>query len=150
MEIFWPNDSEHAQLLFDILQKCFGMRNAVLDQNGQLYDEGGKIRPGTQKFSPFLRQIEETISAKEEQNISKILHHNNINQNQISLRVVSFKTDAKIMDGISKLYGDDLMQTKSIRAEYTLVRADVYIDEIIIDGKKIKGRIKLTDRKCSI
>ena len=150
MEIFWPNDTEQAQFLFNILEKCFGMRNAVLDQNGQIYDELGRIRTETQKISPFLRQIEETISATEDQNILKILHNNNINGDQIFLRVVSFKTDAKIMDGISKLYGDDLMQTNSIRAEYTLVRADVYIDEIIIDGKKIKGRIKLTGRKCAI
>lgn len=150
MEIFWPNDSEQSQLLFDILQKCFGMKNAVLDQNGQLYDEGGKIRLGTQVISPFLRQIEETIGAKEDQNITKILYHNNLDEDQIFLRVVSFKTDAKIMDGISKLYSYDLMRTKSIRADYKIERADVFIDEIIIDGKKIKGRIKLTGRKCVI
>ena len=150
MEIFWPESFSASQKLFKTMNKCFGMRVAVLDNNGEIYNLRGKVDRRSQIISPFLRRLESFSVKQEKQNISTIISNNSIEGEKTLVRTVSFSTDAKIMDGISKLSETDLSNARQIKAKYFLERDRVYIGMITVDGKHAIGKILLSDKACSL
>lgn len=150
MEIFWPESSSASQKLFKTMNKCFGMRVAVLDNNGEIYNLRGKVDRRSQIISPFLRRLESFSAKQEKQNISTIISNNSIEGEKTLVRTVSFSTDAKIMDGISKLSETNLSNARQIKAKYLLERDRVYIGMITVDGKHAIGKILLSDKACSL
>lgn len=153
IEIAWPANARMREGLHDRLQACFGMENALMDAQGNLFrsDEarGQRWEINLDRFSGFLRQASGRLPRKE-QEISHTIErrHGHLND-PVMVRIFPRRVDASLLGGLKAIVGPGYMQARSIHARYDMQGSHILVRDIQLDGRKLEGVIELSQyRQC--
>jgi hypothetical protein len=148
MEIFWPDTAQKSAYLYDVMTRCFGMRSAVLDRDGELVSTSGKGQANHVGLSPLIRQLKQPASEGEADVIATIVEQQRISGPYTPVRIFTKSVDARLVDGIAKLTGEMIASTSVLRADYVIDRAHVFVANITHNGARAAGRVLLADGGC--
>lgn len=155
IELAWPASAAARSQLFDHLERCFGLRVAILDHRGRLFTEGSD--PGTpwqlnlDQFSGFIRSPSGQMVPQETAAITRIQTHHGPLPGKV-VRLFPRSVDAYLLAGLRQIVGDAYGQSKLIRARYRLVGSRLYLDQVESDGSRLGGNLDLTPagtRRCA-
>ncbi|MCW8914769.1 MAG: hypothetical protein OQK24_02825 [Magnetovibrio sp.] len=147
IEIAWPDDRSQHGRLFKHMESCLGMRVALMDGQSRLFVADGA--PGSSwninmdRYSGFLRQPAGWLSPSEHNAEYAIRKHHSMKSQASGVRIFLRQVDASLLGGLRKYIGDGYDQTKSIRARYRLEGNTVIVEDLLVDGRPIPGRIGL-------
>ena len=156
VEIAWPASASQRRRLYDLFKQCYGMRIAVMDANGQLFNDVS--RPGQtwsinlDRYSGFMRQSSAGAALDEYRTVSKIRARHGLDSTT-TVRLFPRHTDAVLLGGLRNLIGGNYHGTKLIQARYQISGSKVSVTEITIDAKPVNGSIELSSgaiRRCII
>ena len=156
VEIAWPASGKAREHLFQRFASCYGMRIALMDGGGRLFvSEGRRQSPWSinlDRYSGYVRQASGVTGRAERQAIGRIrAHHGKVN-GATPVRLFPRRVDAVLLGGLHELLGGDYARANTIRATYQLNGGNVIVDAVIVDGRRVPGRIDLslgTGRTCS-
>lgn len=147
IDIAWPVSASERERLYHHFKACFGMRSALIDQNGRLYTSDS--RPGEpwvinlDRFSGFVRQTRGQVTEDENREVSIISARHRTLAGASPVRVFPRSVDALLLGHLRHAVGEGYATSRTIRAEYTLRGSDVVIEHIEVDGRRLDGRIDL-------
>lgn len=148
IEIAWPDSKARRERLFGLLNGCFGMRVAYLDDEGALFvDDGPRGQswaPNVDRYSGFLRQPLGPMTDAEERTLRKISNHHAGRLLGNAVRLFSRRADAVLLGGLSHLVGDAYAVAKTVTARYEFADGRLRVTNVRIDGKAMPGAIDLT------
>ena len=148
IEIRWPSDAAERGRLYDVFTRCLGMRDGIVDGNGQLYlPEGVRNQPtvlNTDRYSGFVRRPEGAMAADEQQEIARVRAYHQLGGATTVARIFPRAVDAFLIGGLRQAVGETYLNTKTVRAAYHLNGKRVIVDSIVADGHVIDGAIDLT------
>ena len=153
IEIAWPANAGKREGLYDRLRACFGMKNALMDAQGNLFRSnevrGQRWEINLDRFSGFLRQASGRLPRKEQQ-ISHAIErrHGHLND-PVMVRIFPRRVDASLLGGLQAIVGSGYMQARSIHARYDMQGSHILVRDIQLDGRKLEGVIELSQyRQC--
>lgn len=156
VEIAWPASDKAREHLFQRFASCYGMRIALMDDGGRLFvGEGRRLAPWSinlDRYSGYVRQASGVTGRAERQAIGRIRAHHGKVVGATPVRLFPRRVDAVLLGGLHELLGGDYASSKTIRATYLLKGGTVIVDAVIVDGRRVPGRIDLslgTGRTCS-
>ncbi len=146
IEIAWPTGSEGARL-FDKLVSCYGLTLAINDRQGRLFADTGargvKWDLNLDLYSSFMRQTDSWHAAEERLAINAIYaRHGHIQG--VPVRLFHRRVDARLLAGLGFLIGDAYTDSRVIQATYALEGERLIIQNIIMDGRTVPGKIDLS------
>ena len=148
MEIFWPDTAHKSAYLYDVMTRCFGMRSAVLDREGEILSTAGKGEANHAGLSPLLRQLKQPASRGEADVIAKIVAQHRVSGAYTPVRIFTKSVDARLVDGIAQLTGKLIGPNSVLRANYVIDRAHIFVANITHNGARAAGRVLLVDGGC--
>lgn len=153
IEIAWPKEARGREALHQTFKTCFGMVNAVMDANGDLYRtseaRGQRWEINLDRYSGFLREASGSLP-RSEQGITKTVtcHHGGLGAAGL-VRIFPRNVDASLLGGLQAMVGPQYMQAKSIQARYVQANGQVLVRDIFVDGMAREGAIALSPtRRC--
>ena len=148
MEIFWPDTAHKSAYLYDVMTRCFGMRSAVLDHEGEILSTAGKGQANHAGLSPLIRQLKQLASPSEADIIAKIVAQHRVHGAYTPVRIFTKSVDARLVDGIAQLTGKPIGPNSVLRANYVIDRAHIFVANITHNGARAAGRVLLVDGGC--
>jgi hypothetical protein len=148
MEIFWPDTAHESAYLYDVMTRCFGMRSAVLDREGEIFSTAGKGQANHAGLSPLIRQLQQLASPGEADMVAKIVAQHHVGGAYTPVRIFTESVDARLVDGIAKLTGEPIGPNSVLRAGYVIDQAQVFVANITHNGVRAAGRVLLVDDDC--
>ena len=148
IEIAWPGSSVQRDRLHGVLQRCYGMRLALIDRAGGLYLDSGPR--GTRwpidldRFSGFVRRPNGRITSAERRAADRVARYHHGLPATDPVRLFPRAADAALLGGLAHLLGGDYRAAKSITASYRLRGLRVTVGDLRIDGRRVAGRIDLS------
>lgn len=153
IEIAWPKEARGREALHQTFKTCFGMVNAVMDANGDLYRtseaRGQRWEINLDRYSGFLREASGSLP-RSEQGITKAVtrYHGGLGAAGL-VRIFPRNVDASLLGGLQAMVGPQYMQAKSIQARYVQTNGQVLVRDIFVDGMAREGAIALSPiRRC--
>jgi len=153
VEIAWPQRAQARDRLFDRLQRCFGMENAVMDGQGNLYrgeePRGVRWEINLDRYSGFLRQAAGRLPSAEQRLRRKIIAHHGTGRGAALVRIFPRRVDASLLGGLRAVLGGNYQASSSIQARYDLQDGAVVVRDIRVNGRRVDGVIALAAyRRC--
>jgi hypothetical protein len=148
MEIFWPDTAHKSAYLYDVMTRCFGMRSAVLDREGEILSTAGRGEANHAGLSPLLRQLKQPASRGEADVIAEIVAQHRVSGAYTPVRIFTKSVDARLVDGIAQLTGKPIGPNSVLRANYVIDRAHIFVANITHNGARAAGRVLLVDGGC--
>ncbi len=151
IEIVWPQNARARENLFQKFQNCFGMENALMDREGNLFrtddPRGMRWEINLDRYSGFLRQASGRLPQIEERIMDQISRRHGHLSNPVPVRVFPRRVDASLLGGLKAVIGDSYMSAKAIQARYDV---NGVITDIRIDGRNVSGQVKMAQfKRCS-
>lgn len=152
IEIAWPAAVGARARLFGYLRNCLGVRVALMDGENRFYLASG--RPGVatrlnlDRYSGFMRYPSGRVS-NAERRLAAMIRDRHGMASATSVRLFPRKVDAALLGGLNAAIGESYVGAKSIRASYRRDGRGLYVSNLRVDGRKIRGRILLSNRRCS-
>jgi len=147
IEIAWPDRSSDRAKLFDVFRQCYGMRIALMNEAGNLYDDqstsGAPWHLNTDRFSGFVRQSQGRAADAEISQINSIREHHGLYGGN-AVRLFPRETDALLLGGLQSLIGSSYTDNQTIRARYQISGRRVQVGNIFTDGQAIDGTVDLS------
>jgi len=144
LEIAWPGDRRDRDRLHTLFAHCFGMRVAVLDGDGRLFDDasprGTPWDINTDLFSGFVRRFSGGGPARERRTVNRIRDRHGL-PGGASVRIFPRNADAVLLGGLHQLIGNRYLKAGRIRAAYRLSHGRVGVTDIDVDGVPVPGSI---------
>jgi hypothetical protein len=154
IEISWPNDSASQARLYDLFRRCYGMRVALMNARGELFDTSGEaaqtLRLNTDKYSGFVRQSQGRVSPSEAEQIRTLRTHHRLPSGN-AVRLFPRETDALLLAGLHQLIGPSYRANRAVQARYTISGRRIQIVDIRSDGTPVQGTVDLSaaiNRNC--
>jgi len=148
VEITWPGDRRARGHLHRLFSQCYGMRVALIDDAGRLFDadspRGTPWAINTDRFSGFIRQSSGGVPLAERQTVMRIRNLHGLDSRAAAVRVFPRRADALLLGGLSQLVGPGYRKARRIQATYRLAENQVRIEGIRVDGTAVNGAIDLT------
>lgn len=148
VEITWPPDRRSRNYLHHVFTKCYGMRVAVLDSRGHLFNinssRGSAWAINMDQFSGFIRQSNSGVTLEERQTVMRIRNRHGLDLRAAAVRIFPRRADALLLGGLSQLVGANYRKVRRIQAAYLLDDNQVQINSIRVDGMPIAGTIDLS------
>ena len=120
----------------------------MLDDRERLFVKeslpGKKWQINLDRYSTFMRQISGRSTSQEAQELSQIEHRQSGRTQMTPIRIFSRRMDAYVLGGLGHIVGRNYRSQKSIRARYELNGSDIIITDIIVDGRRREGKIRIT------
>jgi len=136
IELAWPNHSLAREKMFRYLYQCVGMKFAVLDKTKLTVLMGSSHA----LHSEWLRVAQGELSSRERRLLTQHL------LSGIPVRLFPKKIDWQFAHLLAQhLVGRNLT---SFRAKYSLKPQGLFIDNIKVNGKLIKGSWHLVAQQC--
>ncbi len=153
IEIAWPANARKREGLHDRLRACFGMENALMDAQGNLFRSnearGQRWEINLDRFSGFLRQASGRLPRKEQQISHAIARRHGHLNDPVMVRIFPRRVDASLLGGLKAIVGSGYMQARSIHARYDMQGSHILVRDIQLDGRKLEGVIELSQyRQC--
>ena len=155
VEITWPDNRRARSQLHRVFSQCYGMRVAVIDGSGRLFDanspSGVPWAINTDRFSGFVRQSSGGGPLIEQQTVMRIRNRHGLTSRAAAVRVFPRRADAVLLGGLSQLIGDGYLKARRIQADYRMSAEGVRVADVRVDGKPVPGAIDLTQaasRRC--
>jgi len=153
VEIAWPQTAQARDRLFDRLHRCFGMENAVMDGQGNLYravePRGVRWEINLDRYSGFLRQAAGRLPSVEQRIHRKITAHHGAGRAAALVRIFPRRVDASLLGGLRAVLGANYQSASSIQARYDLQDGAVVVRDIRLNGQRVDGVIALAAyRRC--
>ena len=156
MEISWPNSPASRRTLYNLFKKCYGMRIAVVDRKGNVFkgrSRRGRAWPVNQDlYSGFVRQSSSGEIWDEQLTARHIRNHHGL-ENAVTVRLFPRQVDAFLLGGFKALVGNNYGEAKHIQADYWVSGWRVFVGNITIDSRPVRGRVDLSGgaiRGCRI
>jgi hypothetical protein len=152
IEIAWPSGADARTRLFGYLRNCLGMRVALMDGENGFYLASG--RPGVatrlnlDRYSGFMRYPAGRVSNAERRLVASIRARHGM-AGATPVRLFPRTVDAALLGGLNAAVGETYAAAKSIRASYRRDSGGLYVSNLRVDGRKVGGRILLSNRRCS-
>lgn len=153
IEIAWPGYGAENNALYKRLQRCFGMVNAIVTSQGQLYSMQSPVGenwvPNIDRYSGFVRQpAGRTISA-EQRNALQIRRRHGLGAGGKVVRIFPRNVDAAILGGLQSIIGNNYRAIRNIQASYQTVGGQLEVTNIIVDGTSYSETIAVAPvRRC--
>ena len=148
IEIAWPGSSARRERLHGVLQRCHGMRLALIDDAGGLYlddgPRGSTWHVDLDRFSGFVRRPNGHITSAERRDAGRVARYHHGLPAAEPVRLFPRAADAVLLGGLALLLGDDYRAAKTITASYRLRGSRVTVGDLRIDGRRVAGRIDLS------
>ncbi len=149
IEIAWPDSESHRDRLYREFRECFGMRNAVMTADGQLFGETGPSGApwaiNLDRFSGFLRHPAGRKITAEHARGRGISARHGIHGRLV--RIFPRNVDANILGGLSQVIGSAYKHAKTITASYTKRRGRLVLDTIRVNGRLRQGAVDIGSLK---
>ncbi len=132
------------------------MRIAVIDGKGNVFK--GRSRRGRawsvnqDLYSGFVRQSSSGEIWDEQLAAKRIRDHHGL-ENAATVRLFPRQVDAFLLGGFKALVGNNYSQAKHIQAHYRVSGWRVFVGDITIDSRPVRGRVDLSGgaiRRCRI
>jgi hypothetical protein len=148
VEIAWPNSGQDRERLFQILQRCHGMRSALMTASGRLLavdgPPGAAWQPNLDLFSGFVRAAAGVRTKGETKIVARIrVLHGSIGSHGELVRLFPREVDARMLGRLYALVGRDYLQARHITAAYHLKDGQAWVGDLRVDGQSLDGRIDL-------
>lgn len=147
IDIAWPDAPREREELFRSFVRCYGMLVALMAPTGDLYSDettGGPWQFNRDRYSGFVRQSGGLGTPGERAWSRRIMRHHPAAAGSVTIRIFPRPLDALLIGGLSRLLGPSYRSARSIGARYIRSGNAVLIDDIVVDGRSIDGRIELT------
>ncbi len=148
IEIAWPGSSVQRDRLHGVLQRCYGMRLALIDRAGGLYldagPRGNRWPIDLDRYSGFVRRPNGHITSAERRDADRVARYHHGLPATDPVRLFPRAADAALLGGLAHLLGGDYRAAKSITASYRLRGHRVTVGDLRIDGRRVAGRIDLS------
>jgi len=148
IEIAWPGSTAQRERLHGVLQRCYGMRLALIDRAGGLYldagPRGNRWPIDLDRFSGFVRRPNGRITSAERRAADRVARYHHGLPATDPVRLFPRAADAALLGGLAHLLGGDYRAAKSITASYRLRGHRVTVGDLRIDGRRVAGRIDLS------
>ena len=148
VEIGWPANGTAREHLFQRFASCYGMRIALMDGDGRLFIADGRRQipwpVNLDRYSGYVRQASGVVGRAERQAVGRIRAHHGTVTGATVVRLFPRRVDAILLGGLHELIGRDYARAKTIRATYQLNGGNVIVDAVIVDGRRVPGRIDLS------
>lgn len=147
IEIAWPQQTAQRAALYERFRTCFGMRAALMDDQGRLFNSDGVA--GTEwpynadLYSGFVRQASGVLVSQEQRLVSSIRKHHGLKASGVVVRLFPRRVDARLLGGLQSLLGQDYASAQVLQAEYGLENNAVEVRSIRVDGQPMAGIITL-------
>lgn len=146
IEIAWPDGAAARERLFGLLDRCHGMKVAVLDELGNLFTleqaPGQRWEINLDRYSGFLRQPSGQ-TARSEENLVRAIRRRHGLSGGTPVRIFPRHADAALLGGLEQRIGANYADSHQIRATYVLNGDRLRIDGLQVDGAPLPGRIDL-------
>lgn len=154
IEIAWPDNGDSRERLYRLLSTCYGMKSAVLQQNGALFAAGGE--PGKpweinrDYYSSFLREPRGRFPAAERRTIGKIEAYHGVRGTAV--RILPRVVDAGIVGALFNLAGSGTRNDAAITAHYDFDEEGLVVSGISAGGRSIGGVLRVPGivRSCQV
>lgn len=147
IDIAWPARAEDRQKLHERLTRCHGMRLAIMDREGRLFDaESAAGRPweiNLDRYSGFVRQGDGPLVAGDAAAGVAIRARHGLTAETVTVTVFPRSVDAALLAGLAPIAGYDYDSAKTVRAAYALAGRRVAVEGIWVDGFQFDGAIVL-------
>jgi hypothetical protein len=147
IDIAWPVDVRQRQSLHERLLRCYGMKLAVLDREGRLFDaESAPGKPweiNLDRYSGFVRQVDGFLVAKDGALADLIRARHRLPADAMLVSLFPRAVDAALLAGLSRISGYDYDAAKSIRAAYAFAGRKVAVETVQVDGFSFEGAVVL-------
>ena len=148
IEIAWPGSTAQRERLHGVLQRCYGMRLALIDRAGGLYldagPRGNRWPIDLDRYSGFVRRPNGHITSAERRDADRVARYHHGLPATDPVRLFPRAADAALLGGLAHLLGGDYRAAKSITASYRLRGLRVTVGDLRIDGRRVAGRIDLS------
>ena len=138
IELAWPRERADRAKLYDMLNRCFGMRLALMDSQGRLLGGDGEAwTPNLDRFSAFIRHPSGRLTAAEQRQMSRA------GPGLKLVRLFPRSFDARLLGGLNGLIGADYGGLGQIQARYRLSGRTLLVERIEGDGRRYPGEIAI-------
>ena len=147
IDIAWPAVIGQRQTLHERLLRCHGMKLAVMDREGRLFDaEGAAGKPweiSLDRYSGFVRQVDGPLVAKDGTLADIIRTRHRLPADAVMVNLFPRAVDAVLLAGLSRIAGYDYDTSKNIRAAYAFADHKVAVENVQVDGFSFEGAVVL-------
>ena len=147
IEIAWPPRQRDRGELFALFSRCFGLRVALMTDDGALYGLDGA--PGEaldldiDYYSGFVRSPEGRLTSEEHRQIAAMHATHGQLANASAIRIFPRRVDALLLGGLRAVIGESYQNTSTIHAAYLIRGSSVAVTAIVADGRSFPGEIDL-------
>ena len=146
IEIAWPESEVSRNRLYRYFRQCFGMLNALMDRDGQLYGETGPMgRPWAidlDRYSSFVRHPSGQRIAAERSRARSISSRHGIGGGRM-VRIFPRNIDAAILGGLQKIIGQGYGTARTVTATYRPDGNTLVLAAIRVNGQPMPGTINM-------
>lgn len=147
IEIAWPASSERRESLYRAFQNCYGMENALMSRDGDLFrfqdPRARRWEINLDRYSGFIREAAGHLPRAEQSRLKDIERRHGRLYDATPVRVFPRALDARLLGALSQMVGAGYDKSQSIQARYHLEGNRVAITDVHVDGRKLSGRINL-------
>lgn len=147
IEIAWPASTAARHQLYQMFKTCFGMENALMDNQGNLFRATGPRQTrweiNLDRYSGFLRQASGQLPAREQYVMSQISRHHGRLKDPVPVRIFPRRVDASLLGGLKMITGQGYDKANNIQAQYRLKGGALLITDVRVDGRKMEGQVAL-------
>ena len=141
----WPNDIRKHDKIFAWMKSCLGVKGVLIDTKNNIYSKESKLNRKTIKtYSKFFRKPTAIYSTKEKNILKTIKNKYSISNYYGYFRLFPLKVDAFIFGHFNKISNQNNEKLKNFSAVYKIEDSGLYLDDLIINNKKIKSKIDLS------
>ncbi len=147
IEIAWPTAADERRRIYDLFTRCYGMRSAVLDGQGDLYGADGPAGRSWpvnfDRYSGFIRQSDGRLGAFEEATAARIRSRHGLGPAAALVRLFPRSIDALLLGGLGRMAGASYAAARQIQAVYRLAGGKVWVDSLRVDSQPVAGSVAL-------
>lgn len=147
IRIAWPASPRKRDRLYRRLERCYGMRTAVVDADMSLYfatgPAGAPWKIDLDRFSGFIRDPAGRPIPEETARAARIAARHGLSGWRPA-RVFGRDVDAVLLGGLYRLAGKAYDSARSITAAYGMRGGRLLLQAIHIDGNPVAGAVDLT------
>ncbi|MEG3766417.1 hypothetical protein [Alteromonas sp. 14N.309.X.WAT.G.H12] len=127
IELAWPQDRSKREALLDYLYTCMAAEFALLQGQTLVYLSANTF----ERKSQWLRLVHGSLSAQEQRWI------NASSVTGTAVRILPEAVDQRLSAYVSEALGDESLI--SLRGQYQLTHSQLYLNQILINGKQIES-----------
>ena len=146
IEIAWPPTQAQRDRLYAVLERCYGLRTALMSGVGRIYLDGGPSGVPTHinrdSTSGFVRRPTGAMPAAERRRVTRMQRRHK-QEGLTPVRLFPRHVDAVLLAGIRRIIGKEYRTLGLVRGRYLSYGDGVLISDITADTKPQSGQIKL-------